>query len=383
MKHISRLGWTILAAGTVAFAVNNQPCFAQSVTVLPEAQAYLIHTSQGYLGVGLRDIDSDRAATLKLKDVRGAEVVTVDHDAPANKAGLKPEDVILEMNGQRVEGAEQLRRMLRETPAGHTVHFVISRDGQQQNISVELADRAKIEANAWSQHFTIPDPGEPPMGEGFVAPSAPPRGFGNSFFGVFSTNSMYVGADVDAISTQLANYFGVTDGTGLLVRSVDENSPAATAGLKAGDVITKVNADRLASRADWLKALHNNRGKQVQLTVMRNKKEQTLSMQAGEPKKKGELDFQDFCPPVQVQAEVDGDFAMLDSNQLQREIDAAVHGVNTAALAQANAIVKDIDTQKLSKELQKKLGAIDQKKLQKQMGDLGHSLDQLELQDLQ
>jgi hypothetical protein len=273
--------------------------------------------------------------------------------------------------------------MLRETPAGRTVHFVISRDGQQQNLSVEMADRAKIEANAWSQHFTVPDPGNPPVMDGFVAPSSP-RGFGNGFFGVFSTNSLYVGADVDVISTQLANYFGVTDGTGLLVKSVDENSPAATAGLKAGDVITKVNTDRMASRSDWLKALHNNRGKQVQITVMRNKKEQTMSLQAGEPKKKGELEFpEDFDGPV-IQAQLDSAFAVIDSDQLQREVDDAMHSIDIAALTQqADAMAKSIDTQKLSKELQKSLGAIDQKKLQQQMDDLRRSLDQLQLHELQ
>jgi S1-C subfamily serine protease len=118
---------------------------------------------------------------------------------------------------------------------------------------------------------------------------APPssRWFGNGFFGVFTPNGQYVGAEVDVLSTQLAGYFGVSDGTGLLVRSVDANSPAATAGLKAGDVITKVNNSAMASRSDWIKALHSNRGKQVQLTVMRDKKEQKLNMQAGEQKKKG------------------------------------------------------------------------------------------------
>jgi serine protease Do len=294
MKHFLRLGWTFFAAGGTLLAVGNHQSFAQPISVFSDTPAYLAHNSQSYLGIDIHDIDNDRATALKLKDLHGAEIVTVDHDAPANKAGLKIHDVVLEMNGQRVEGADQLRRMLRETPPGHTVNFVVSRDGQQQNISVELADRAKVEANAWSKHFTVPDPSEAPTTQdGLVGPST--RGFGNGFFGVFTTNGLYVGADVDVISTQLASYFGVSDGTGLLVKSVDENSPAAAAGLKAGDVITKVNNGVMASRADWLKTLHNNRGKQVQLTVMRNKKEQTMSMQAGEPKKKGELDMPELC----------------------------------------------------------------------------------------
>ncbi|WP_158750769.1 PDZ domain-containing protein [Acidobacterium sp. S8] len=286
MKHFLRLGWTILAAGGAVLSFGAGELAAQPLTVVfSETPAYLAHNPQSYLGINTHDIDNERAAALKLKDNHGAEIVTIDHDAPANKAGLKLHDVVLEMNGQRIDNADQLHRMLRETPPGHTANFVISRDGQLQNISVEMADRAKVEADAWAKHFTVPDPSQEPVMDGLSAPSS--RWFGNGFFGVFTTNGLYVGADVDVLSTQLASYFGVSDGTGLLVRSVDDNSPASTAGLKAGDIITKVNNSNMASRADWVKILHSNRGKQVQLTVMRDKKEQKLNMQAGEQKKKG------------------------------------------------------------------------------------------------
>ena len=95
-----------------------------------------------------------------------------------------------------------------------------------------------------------------------------------------------MGADVNPVRTQLADYFGVRSGTGLLVESVDYQSPAARAGLKAGDVIVKVEAEQMTSRNDWLKAIHNHRGQPVQVTIMRNKQEQVLTMSAGKPKKK-------------------------------------------------------------------------------------------------
>lgn len=358
MKHFLRLGWTVVAAGGATLAVCVGQVAAQPVTVFSDTPAYLAHSSQSYLGVNMRDIDNDRATELKLKDVHGAEITTVDHDAPANKAGLKVHDVVLEMNGERVEGADQFRRMLRETPPGHTIRLVISRDGQQQNISVELADRAKIEANAWSQHFTVPDPDAAPLANGLLPPS---HSFGNGFFGVFTTSGLYVGADVDVLSTQLANYFGVTDGTGLLVKSVDENSPAATAGLKAGDIITKVNNENMASRADWMKALHSNRGKQVQLTVMRDKKEQKLNMQAGEPKKKGELDFPEFCPGTVVfdgpEVKPDlGALAMLDSDEMAR----MAQSIDAAKLSQAvRDSLNSVDFKKMQQEIQKQLETLD------------------------
>jgi C-terminal processing protease CtpA/Prc len=351
---------------------------AQPTAILNEnpTTAYLSSTrsAQGYLGVDIRDIDSERAAKLKLKDAHGAEIVTVDHDAPANKAGLKVHDVVLEMNGQRVEGAEQFRRMLKEISSGHTVDFLVSRDGQEKNLSVELADRAEVEAKAWKQHFTVPDPSEGGTSQGFLAPS---HLFGNGFFGVFTPSSLYIGADVDAISTQLAGYFGVSDGTGLLVKSVDENSPAATAGLKAGDIITKVNNDTMTSRSDWLKAMHSNRGKQVQLTVMRNRKEQLLNMQAGEPKKKGEMELPAFSPDDFE--DIGPDVATLDTGKLQREIQDAMKDFDAAALTrQADELAKDIDAQKLSAEVQKELGSIDFQKMQRQMEELRKSLDSLD-----
>jgi len=374
MKQVLRLGWTILVAGGAGLVLQTNCGLAQPVSVVSDTAAYLAHSSQGYLGVELHEIDNDRAAALHLKDPHGAEIATLDHDGPASKAGLKPHDVILEMNGQRIEGAEQLKRMLRETPAGRTVHFLVFRDGQQKEVSVELADRSKVEAEAWSKHFSVPDPEQTPLPDGFLAPSTS-HGFGNGFFGIFTGNSLYVGADVDVISTQLANYFGVTDGTGLLVKSVDDNSPAAAAGLKAGDVITKVNNERVASRADWFRSLHNNRGKQVQLTVMRDKKEQKLTMQAGEAKKKGEVNPPCMFPdPGQLRAQLESDFAAVPWDQMSRETRSAAEA---ASKAEAELLARRQDLSKLSDEVQKQVQSKEFQQMQKQLEQLTERLDQL------
>src|SRR5215831_8431533 len=87
-----------------------------------------------YLGVDIADVTSERLSTLKLKEEHGAEVTMVDQDAPAGKAGLQEHDVILSLNGASVESAAQLRRMIRETPAGRVVALGISREGQPQTI---------------------------------------------------------------------------------------------------------------------------------------------------------------------------------------------------------------------------------------------------------
>ncbi|HEX4004774.1 MAG TPA: PDZ domain-containing protein [Acidobacteriaceae bacterium] len=274
---------TILA-GCISLAPS---LVAQHINILGDDAALLTHPAAGYLGVGTRDITNERAGQLKLKGARGAEVITVDHDAPACKAGMLVHDVILQMNNQPVEGEAQLGRLLRDTPAGRTVTFLISRDGQQQSISVQLVDRSTLEADAWSQHIPV----EPDQDDGLSLPS-PQSSFGSSFLSALGMNPAYTGLELDMLGPQLADFFGVHDGQGLLVKRVDDNSPGSAAGLRAGDVITKVNGRIVATTSQWMRTMHANRGKQVQLTVMRDRKEATVTMTAGRSKDKGQLETQ-------------------------------------------------------------------------------------------
>lgn len=277
-----------LPVTVLAGALLLVPCSQseQHINVLGDDPAYLAHSGPGYLGVGTRDIDNDRAAQLKLKDARGAEIITVDHDAPAAKAGLRVHDVILQMNNQTIEGQAQLGRLLRETPPGRAVTFLISRDGQQQSLSVTLCDRSALEADAWSQHIPV----EPDDDDSIALPNAQ-SSVGSSFLSALGMNSAYTGLELDMLGPQLADYFGVHDGQGLLVKRVDDNSPGATAGLRAGDVITKVNGRVMATTSQWLRTMHQNRGKQVQLTVIRDRKENVVTMTAGRSKEKGSVNW--------------------------------------------------------------------------------------------
>ena len=245
---------------------------------------FLLFSSQGFLGVDLGEVDSDRAKELTDKDGHGAEVVMVDHDAPAGKSGLKVHDVILQLDGQPVENVDQLRRRLREMPSGRTITLLISRDGNRIYFTVKLCDRAVLQQQAWSEHIGVPEPPPPTQAgrESFIGPAASGA---TAFLDSVIPKALYVGADVNPVRTQLADYFGVKSGTGLLVESVDDPSPASRAGLKAGDVVVKVESQQMTSKNDWLKAIRNHRGQLVQVTVMRNKQELILTMSAGKPKK--------------------------------------------------------------------------------------------------
>jgi serine protease Do len=251
------------------------------------------HVSRGYLGVGFQDVGADELATLKLKEARGAEVVDLDHDGPACKAGMQMHDVILQMNGQIIDSQDQFRRLLRDTPAGRTVNFVISREGMTQTLTVQMADRKTVALQAWEQHYSVPDPASKPsapgyrdMGSGFMSAAPPstsavtqvPKEHHDFFWTTMVLSPSFTGAQLEVIGPQLAQFFGSRDGAGLLVRSVAGNSPAEVAGMKAGDVVVRINSLPVVSGTDWTKTVHENRGRSVPVVVIRDKHEQILTL---------------------------------------------------------------------------------------------------------
>src|SRR5437870_4958675 len=115
----------------------------------PEPEAFGFSSDEAgtgsYLGIDMADISTERLSALKLKKEQGVEVTMVDQDAPAGKAGIHEHDVILSINGSKVESVEQLRRMIREIPPGRVVNIGLSRDGQPLNLQVQLGTRHKSE----------------------------------------------------------------------------------------------------------------------------------------------------------------------------------------------------------------------------------------------
>ncbi len=244
------------------------------------------HTAQGYLGIDLRDVSEEQISSLKLRDVHGAEIVLVDHDAPAGKAGLREHDIVVQLNGQPVANQDQARRMLHDCPPGRTVVLTVNRDGQLMPFTARMSTREEVERRAWEQHIPVPEPqdGAPAdlaVGGGEPAPAAaigPSARGGNSFIGSILMNPSYTGAMVEQLSTQLAAFFGVPSGSGLLVRSVADNSPAALAGMRAGDVVVRANERVVTTTGDWSKAIKSSHGRPLSVTVLRGKKEQVLTL---------------------------------------------------------------------------------------------------------
>jgi len=250
-----------------------------------------------YMGVDIADVTSERLADLKLKEEHGAEVTMVDQDAPAGKAGLHEHDVILTLNGTAVDSAAQLRRMIKETPAGRVITLGISRDGQPLTIKLQLADRRKLAYKANSAEFNLKMPEMPVMPD-FEGPLSV----------VIAHSSVRSGLMIENITPQLGEFFGVRNGKGVLVRSVEKGSKAEKAGFRAGDVVVRVNSQAVTDTSDFTHALRSSSGSSAAVTVVREKKEQNLNLALPAKKDSGSLiedsfdiDLPDFTAETEVQ----------------------------------------------------------------------------------
>lgn len=223
----------------------------------------------GWLGMDIREVTPEKVKELKLPAERGVLVTDVEPDSPAAQAGFKANDVVQEFSGQRIEGTAQFRRLVRETPAGRNAQIVVWRDGRAQSLSARLGSRrAHMESK-----FEVPAP--PPFN--FVMPELA-RGFG------FGPAWPRMGIHIEDLSGQLGQYFGAPEGEGVLVRQVDPGSPAEKAGLKAGDVIIKLDGERVRSAHDLLSKMREKREqKTASVGILRKGAEISLNVEIEQP----------------------------------------------------------------------------------------------------
>ena len=235
MKRL--FSYIVLFAGGIS---AQSPDFFQAPAAPGGTSVYELHVGGSYLGVNLAEIDSNRAKELKLRETTGVEITRVEEGSPAEKAGLKPNDVVLEFNGQHVEGMEQFGRLVRETPGGREVKLVISRNGDSQTVVATVAGR-RVRAFGGNIKELLPEMPEIRM------PDMP------QMFSVW--RSPVLGVEAEALGSQLAVFFGVKEG--VLVRSVLKDSAAEKAGIKAGDVITKVDGAAVTTPNELSSAVHS------------------------------------------------------------------------------------------------------------------------------
>jgi serine protease Do len=217
-----------------------------------------------YLGIGVADITAERAKALNLKEERGAEVTNVAADGPAAKAGIKEGDVVLEYDGTAVEGIEQLTRLVRETPVGRQVRISVWRDGAAQTLTATIEARKGTAIRSGGFPIVIPFGSMPQI--------EMPR------LEMAWQNPM-LGIEGESLNShqQLADFFGVS--RGVLVMSVRKNSAAEKAGVKAGDVVIKLDDSTVATPQEITRALRALGSKRTfTVIVVRNKKEMPLTV---------------------------------------------------------------------------------------------------------
>jgi serine protease Do len=264
----------IFAFSIALLAANSLSAFQASTPFGVQPYAFFSGGAAGgsFLGVAVAEIDNERARALKLGEVHGVEITNIEGDSPAAKAGLKTGDAVLEYNGQRVEGIEQFQRLVRETPAGREVKLLISRNGATQGLTATVGVRKAPKAFHSEDFFKgveIPE---------FHMPDMPQI--------VATWSSSFLGIEAESLGSQLAAYFGVKEG--VLVRSVTKDSPADKAGIKAGDVITKIDQTKVSTPGEISAAIRAVRPKRTfPVEFVRDRHESSVSVTVAEDHSEG------------------------------------------------------------------------------------------------
>src|SRR5688572_5442249 len=206
-------------------------------------------------------------------DYRGEGVLVnrVVDDSPADRAGIERGDVLVSIDGRSIRSPEHLTRTIRDARVGQSVSLVVARDGRRRNLGVRLGERPD-EVPTPEAEVVEPIPGDLELetlprimrdgdGTGLLM-----RGMGRGRLGV----------RVEDLKEDLGSYFDVPDGSGALVLEVLKNTPAERAGLKGGDVITRVGDKRIAAADDLVAALREAPAGKLSLTVMRRGQERTF-----------------------------------------------------------------------------------------------------------
>jgi S1-C subfamily serine protease len=243
-----------------------------------------------YLGVFLEEVSAERMKELNHSEERGAIVMKVVEGSPAEKAGMKENDVIVSFNGRRVDSVREFQRLLNETPSERNVSIEVIRGGGHQTLAATLSKRSN------NFNMAMPEFHGSMLGQGEEARKraeelfrrdkdgvrAFPPDFGNFTFvtpgGSQTFRGTRLGITAEALTDQLAEYFGVKDGRGVLITEVTENSAAAKAGLKAGDVIIAINDEKINDVTGLVTAISNKSEGPVRVKIMRNQSEQTVTV---------------------------------------------------------------------------------------------------------
>ena len=266
MKQLKLVGMLIAVIGLVALALVLAPSAYGQARDRPDRSLTILAGRGAQIGVRIADGPTD-----------GVVIEEVQPDSPAEKAGLKPSDVIVEFGGEHVRSARQFGRLVQETPPGRAVKATITRDGQKRDVQITPSEAGGATALRDDDRFRVPlDSLSDNMRElGRLGDHLPPFNFNFDFDLPGALSGRRLGVSVDELTDQLAAYFGAKEG--LLVTSVTDGSAASRAGLKAGDVITSINGRAVRSRDDLVHELRDATRDEIAIGIVRDKKESSVT----------------------------------------------------------------------------------------------------------
>ena len=266
----------------------------------PFTNTFSLFTDGGYLGVYAENINRENMGRYHLSSPRGVGITQVIQGSPAEKAGLKKDDVILRLDGENITSVRKLNRLVSEIAPDQSVKVTVSRGGAEQEVTATIGKRNNTgfarglfsgEPRVWKWE------GNPKEFKNFkdfkFEPFVENFGFDFDKDGALTfllANSRRIGVSTMQLNKQLADYFGIAGGKGALVTAVTEDGPAAKAGLKAGDVITAVDGEPVDSPGDISRAINRKKEGDVTLTVIRNKSQQTFRVTPHEGRLSGTLE---------------------------------------------------------------------------------------------
>jgi membrane-associated protease RseP (regulator of RpoE activity) len=283
--------------GFVAFV--GLPVIAQTPEPQRErgAQGMVWSFDEGsFLGVQTAEVNRANFGKFGLRDVRGVAVEKVLEGSPAQAAGLQEGDVIVRFNGQEVGSSRMLTRLVNEVSPDHSARVTVVRGGAERELNVTIGKRPmpRFEEGAFNfkfpdgfPHIDIPNvqiPNVPPMPKIDVRPpeiDIPdlPE-FDHDF--VFSFPRRQIGVSLIGMTKQMSDNFGVAGGA--MISEVRENSPAAKAGLKAGDIIVEIDGKAVRGDGEVMRAMGEKKDGDVTLTIVRDRNRQTLKVTPEESK---------------------------------------------------------------------------------------------------
>ncbi len=234
----------------------------RTIQILPAGE-----TSGAFLGIRMTDVTQENMSEYKLDSVQGVIVEFVVEGSPAESAGLREKDVILEFDGLKVRSIIQFSRLVKETPVGRGVEMLISRAGKRENLTAKLGDQGgRRIASGSGTGEALPAPFYGPGDPGFnYRIPAPPEW-------IQPRAPHMLGITIQALTGQLASYLGVPGKNGVLVTSVMEESTSAGK-LQAGDVIVRADGNAVDSPQGLTMILQRTSGDTISLDVIRDKKE--------------------------------------------------------------------------------------------------------------